>query len=57
MTSQGDSLNVGAAMLDEADVKQKFERQWERCVAYAAKLLIPQESLEWTEGLATSSHW
>ncbi|MCQ8194630.1 zinc finger domain-containing protein [Streptomyces rugosispiralis] len=39
-------------MLDQAEAEEKFERQWARCVAYAAKLPIPQESLEWTENLA-----
>ncbi|MFG3207942.1 hypothetical protein [Streptomyces sp. NPDC048192] len=39
-------------MLDEAEVEEKFERQWERCVAFAAKQPICQETLEWTENLA-----
>ncbi|MFE7268204.1 hypothetical protein ACFU9B_40405 [Streptomyces sp. NPDC057592] len=39
-------------LLTEAEVEKKFERQWERCVAYAARLPIPQEALEWTESLA-----
>ncbi|MFD8621681.1 hypothetical protein [Streptomyces sp. NPDC059513] len=39
-------------LLTEAEVERKFERQWERCVAYAARLPIAQEALEWTETLA-----
>ncbi len=39
-------------LLDEAEVEEKFGRQWERCVRYAAKLPVPQESLEWTKQLA-----
>ncbi|MFD8025446.1 hypothetical protein ACFV6G_34170 [Streptomyces lavendulae] len=39
-------------LLDPAEAQEKFERQWERCVAYAARLPIPQEALEWTENLA-----
>ncbi|MFD9714441.1 hypothetical protein ACFWBR_41470 [Streptomyces sp. NPDC060006] len=38
--------------LDQSDAKEKFEGQWERCVAYAAKLPIPQEALAWTDDLA-----
>ncbi|MFJ2406677.1 hypothetical protein ACIOUE_35860 [Streptomyces xanthochromogenes] len=39
-------------VLNQAEAEEKFERQWERCVAYAAKLPMPQEALEWTENLA-----
>ncbi|MFJ8855194.1 hypothetical protein [Streptomyces sp. NPDC102437] len=39
-------------LLSEAEVQEKFERQWERCVAHAARLPLPQEALEWTDNLA-----
>lgn len=39
-------------LLSEAEVQKKFERQWERCVAHAARLPLPQEALEWTDTLA-----
>ncbi|MFE5730230.1 hypothetical protein ACFQ7A_04860 [Streptomyces sp. NPDC056528] len=39
-------------LLSEAEVQKKFERQWERCVAHAARLPLPQEALEWTDNLA-----
>ncbi|WP_274036702.1 hypothetical protein [Streptomyces sp. MMBL 11-1] len=38
--------------LDQSEAEEKFERQWERCVAFAAKLPMPQEALEWTDSLA-----
>ncbi|MFG3042599.1 hypothetical protein ACGFYZ_37455 [Streptomyces sp. NPDC048330] len=48
------SPGVGSlrVMLNEAEAEEKFERQWKRCVAYAAKLPLPQDALEWTENLA-----
>ncbi|MFI1734949.1 hypothetical protein ACH40E_38200 [Streptomyces acidicola] len=36
-------------LLDAADVEEKLERQWARCVEYAATLPIPEDSQEWTE--------
>lgn len=39
-------------MLNQAEAEEKFEQQWEKCVAFAAKLPLPQEALEWTENLA-----
>ncbi|MCQ4045794.1 hypothetical protein ACFOSC_27740 [Streptantibioticus rubrisoli] len=36
-------------VLDADDVTEKLERQWARCVAYAATLPLTEESLAWTE--------
>ncbi|MEV7840550.1 hypothetical protein AB0O77_25495 [Streptomyces albidoflavus] len=38
-------------LLDPEAVSAKFRDQWARCVAYAAKLPVPQEALEHTEHL------
>ncbi|WP_236054127.1 hypothetical protein [Streptomyces musisoli] len=38
--------------LDQADVEEKLERQWARCVAYAATLPYTEESLQRTETIA-----
>ncbi|GAA2110987.1 hypothetical protein [Streptomyces synnematoformans] len=36
-------------LLDTSDAAAKLERQWARCVAYAAKLPVLDENPEWTE--------
>ncbi|WP_211180469.1 hypothetical protein [Streptomyces sp. RLA2-12] len=38
-------------MLDEADIEEKLERQWARCVAYAATLPLDEEALERSENI------
>ncbi|MFI9031129.1 hypothetical protein [Streptomyces sp. NPDC053560] len=39
-------------VLPEVQARQKLARQWARCVAYAATLPLPEDTLEWTENLA-----
>uniref|UniRef100_A0AAU1M534 Uncharacterized protein n=1 Tax=Streptomyces sp. NBC_00148 TaxID=2903626 RepID=A0AAU1M534_9ACTN len=40
------------AVLPDFHARQKLARQWARCVAYAATLPLPEDTLEWTENLA-----
>ncbi|MFF5893969.1 hypothetical protein ACFY72_35145 [Streptomyces globisporus] len=40
------------AVLPDVQARQKLARQWARCVAYAATLPLPEDTLEWTENLA-----
>lgn len=36
-------------LLDPVDVEEKLDRQWARCVEYAATLPVYEDSVEWTE--------
>lgn len=47
------SPGIGALrpVLEADQVTEKLERQWARCVAYAATLPLTEESLEWSEAI------